>query len=125
MQFHEFMRIARVTIPATEFTPAVWIQAPFKRHAGPGPVQQTLAADFEVLHPPFCFQYFAFRRKFRDSDKARRGRIAEQHDSIFAFYSPLSSGIACGVLHYFQFNWSASPPRFSGLADSFCAKQKN
>ena len=41
-QFHEFVCVARVAILAAEFAAAVRIQTPLERHAGPGPVQQTL-----------------------------------------------------------------------------------
>jgi hypothetical protein len=60
-----------------------------KRHSGPDPIQHASATDLEVLDGAFGFQNFALGGELCDSDQARRGRIAEQHDLIFAFYSPL------------------------------------
>jgi hypothetical protein len=92
-QFHKLVGVARIAVSEAELAAPVRIQAPLKRHAGPGSVEQAAGFHLEIPDYPFGFQYFALRRKFRDSDQARQGRIAEQHPFnirlLFAYVKPV------------------------------------
>src|SRR6185312_2091982 len=87
-----FMGIARVAITATEFAAAVRIDGPLERQSGSGSVQNAPAADFEILDEALRFQNFALGGQLRDPDQTRWGRIAAQHNLIFAVYSPSVKG---------------------------------
>ena len=78
-EFHEFVRVAGVTIAAAELAAPIGVQTPFERHAGPGSVQHALRFNLEILNDPLGLQQLALSRQPCNSDEARRGRIAEQH----------------------------------------------
>src|SRR5215475_1649136 len=83
------MGIAGVAIAAPELAPPVRIQSPRERHAGPDAIQDTARLQLEIADDALGFQNFALGRQSGDPDQARRGRIPEQHNPMFAFYSPL------------------------------------
>jgi hypothetical protein len=82
VQLHEFVGVARITILAAEFTAAIRINCPAKRHARIVAFCQIFTCwELEIFNAALCFERRALGGQASDPDKF-------SHLSIFALCSP-------------------------------------
>ena len=92
VQFHEFVRIARVAILAAEFAAAIRVNGPDEAHHRIRvPADEAARFELEVFNALFLLKHSARCREFRDADELRWWVVFEQHRTgfIFAFCSPI------------------------------------
>src|SRR5229473_2858252 len=96
-QLHKLMRITRIAVLATEFTPAIRVDGPHEQHPRAGSSTDKPAGfELQILHSLLGFERGTRRSQACNADELGRRVILKKHNgpaSSFVFSSPLSQVI--------------------------------